>query len=142
MSNYSLLNYKLKNDRQNDVLKDEDFKKINYKDLISKPIVNNLNSNLKLNDLEDFSDNYLYLNSNNLDVQDKIIDQTQYNILNKDKELTIEGQGLNRWYNLYLNPQENCIEKFQRNGINSVLDVLDNHKPCQVTDEMLNGFGL
>ena len=57
-------------------------------------------------------------------------------------EMTIRGLGRNPWYNLYKNPQINCIEKFPRIGMNSVLDVLDTHKPCPVTQEMLNGFSI
>ena len=59
-----------------------------------------------------------------------------------EPDKTIRGTGLNRWYNLYKNPQDNCIESFPRIGMNSVLDVLDNHKPCKVTQEMLDGFGV
>ena len=57
-------------------------------------------------------------------------------------EMTIKGMGLNRWYNVYKNPQDNCIESFPRIGMNSVLDVLDTHKPCKVTQKMLDGFSL
>ena len=33
----------------------------------------------------------------------------------------------NRWINLYNDPQENVIEPFKKNGINTHLELIDNH---------------
>ncbi len=113
-----------------------------------EPINNNLNSKLNVNIYDK------YFNNKNIDMKVNQIDNIEFKnvkILNNnieewaksaDPNKTIEGLGLNRWYNLCKNPQENSIEKFPRIGMNSVLDSLDSHKPCPVTNEMLNGFGI
>ncbi len=44
--------------------------------------------------------------------------------------IVLRGQTKNRWINLYLNPQENVIENFERLGTNTHLDLVDNFKPC------------
>ena len=44
--------------------------------------------------------------------------------------LALRGQTKNRWVNLYLNPQENVIENFDRLGSNTHLSLVDNHKEC------------
>ena len=36
----------------------------------------------------------------------------------------------NRWLELHLNPQNNSIEPFNRNGQNSVLNTLDTFEKC------------
>lgn len=44
--------------------------------------------------------------------------------------LNIKGMSKNRWLELHLNPQNNSIEPFRRNGQNSVLNTLDNFDKC------------
>ena len=39
----------------------------------------------------------------------------------------LKGIGINRWEPLFFNPQKNCIEPFQRNGVNTILFSLDKH---------------
>jgi hypothetical protein len=46
----------------------------------------------------------------------------------RGKYTNITATGLNRFYPLMKNPQENCIEKFTRGGENTVLNTLDNFK--------------
>ena len=41
-----------------------------------------------------------------------------------------EGQSINRWEHLPINPQANAIEPFHREGVNTVLHALDNHSKC------------
>ena len=42
----------------------------------------------------------------------------------------LRGMTKNRWINLHLQPQENTIEPFQRNGSNTYLDLIDSYKNC------------
>lgn len=44
--------------------------------------------------------------------------------------INIKGMSKNRWFELYLNPQNNSIEPFTRMGENSVLNTLDNFDKC------------
>lgn len=44
--------------------------------------------------------------------------------------IVLKGQTKNRWTNLYLNPQDNVIESFDRLGTNTHLSLVDNFKPC------------
>ena len=46
----------------------------------------------------------------------------------RGKYTNITATGLNRFYPLMKNPQENCIEKFTKGGENTVLNTLDNFK--------------
>ena len=48
--------------------------------------------------------------------------------------IDIPSYNLDRFYQLYKNPQENCIEKFDRNGINTVLDLIDSYKCLTKSD--------
>ena len=43
-----------------------------------------------------------------------------------------EGQSINRWEYLPINPQANAIEPFHREGVNTVLDTLDTHSKCNI----------
>lgn len=43
-----------------------------------------------------------------------------------------EGQSINRWEQLPINPQANAIEPFSREGINTVLHTLDSHSKCSI----------
>lgn len=79
-----------------------------------------------------------FKNSKILNLKDGFMEQGNTRFSNP--AFNIKGMGINRWYQLYKNPQENCIEPFSRIGENSVLSTLDNHVPCPVTDKMLNGF--
>ena len=145
MNSFCNVDFKSKNDRAKDVV---DMTKHLESSMSAKPIDVKLNSKLNVDIFDE------YFNDQYIDGRVKQNDSVEFEhkvVLNKKTEewanevgpeLTIRGLGLNRWYNLYKNPQENCIEHFPRIGMNSVLDVLDNHKSCNVTDEMLNGFGI
>ena len=46
----------------------------------------------------------------------------------KNKDIyTLLDSGINRWEPLFFNPQKNCIEPFDRNGVNTNLLSLDKH---------------
>lgn len=79
--------------------------------IVDKNIKNYYNENLILGDM---NENYNIDIKTNLKKNINIIDIPSYN--------------LDRFYQLYKNPQENCIEKFERNGINTVLDLIDSYK--------------
>jgi len=142
---------------------------VNYRNIRAEEIINdpkylNIESNLQSNPIQfNFNTNDYNVSENDYlkkiqksdfkeDLNSEEVKESTDNLIlsfyeeleNYEKlapiEMTIEGRGLDRWYNLYKNPQINCIEKFPRIGMNSVLDVLDNHVPCKVTKEMLNGF--
>jgi len=51
----------------------------------------------------------------------------------KGEIVDIPAIGLNRFYNVMKDPQENCIEPFLRGGHNSVLETLDNFPYCYET---------
>ena len=143
MTSFCNIDFDIKNDRSQNVI---NLAKHLESSISTKPIQNDLNSKL---DVDVFDE---YFNNKYIDGRVKQKDSVEFEnkkVLNVETEKwantvgsdkTIRGAGLNRWYNLYKNPQENCIEKFPRIGLNSVLDVLDNHKSCEVTQEMLNGF--
>ena len=44
----------------------------------------------------------------------------------------LKGMTKNRWISLKKNPQDNVIEPFEREGFNTYIDLLDNHKDCPV----------
>ena len=44
--------------------------------------------------------------------------------------LFLRGQTKNRWEYLPINPQENVIEPFRRNGLDTYLDIVDNFEEC------------
>ena len=142
---------------------------VNYRNIRAEEIINdpkylNIESNLQSNPIQfNFNTNDYNVSENDYlkkiqksdfkeDLNSEEVKESTDNLIlsfyeeleNYEKlapiEMTIEGRGLDRWYNLYKNPQINCIEKFPRIGMNSVLDVLDNHVPCEVTDKMLDGF--
>ena len=52
-------------------------------------------------------------------------EQASIRLTNNPFEL--KGVGINRWEPLFFDPQKNCIEPFDRNGSNTVLEVLDKH---------------
>ena len=143
MTSFCNIDFDIKNDRSQNVI---NLAKHLESSISTKPIQNDLNSKLNVDVFDD------YFNNKYIDGRVKQKDSVEFEnkkVLNVETEKwantvgpdkTIGGAGLNRWYNLYKNPQENCIEKFPRIGLNSVLDVLDNHKSCEVTQEMLNGF--
>ena len=143
MTSFCNIDFKVQNNRANSVI---DMAKHLESGISTKPIQNDLNSKLNVDVFDE------YFNDKTIDMKVKQKDSVEFEnkkILNVETEKwaysvepdkTIRGAGLNRWYNLYKNPQDNCIESFPRIGMNSVLDVLDNHKPCPVTEEMLNGF--
>tara|TARA_B100001094_G_scaffold3232_1_gene2901 strand:- start:16050 stop:16487 length:438 start_codon:yes stop_codon:yes gene_type:complete len=145
MSSFCNIDFKVQNNRANSVI---DMAKHLESGISTKPIQNDLNSKLNVDIFDE------YFNDKTIDMKVKQKDSVEFEnkkILNVETEKwaysvepdkTIRGAGLNRWYNLYKNPQDNCIESFPRIGMNSVLDVLDNHKPCKVTQEMLDGFGV
>ena len=143
MTSFCNIDFDIKNDRSQNVI---NMAKHLESSISTKPIQNDLNSKLNVDIFDE------YFNNKYIDGRVKQEDSVEFEnkkVLNVETEKwantvgpdkTIRGAGLNRWYNLYKNPQENCIEKFPRIGLNSVLDVLDNHKSCEVTQEMLNGF--
>ena len=143
MTSFCNIDFDIKNDRSQNVI---NLAKHLESSISTKPIQNDLNSKLNVDVFDE------YFNNKYIDGRVKQEDSVEFEnkkVLNVETEKwantvgpdkTIRGVGLNRWYNLYKNPQENCIEKFPRIGLNSVLDVLDNHKSCEVTQEMLNGF--
>ena len=143
MTSFCNIDFDIKNDRSQNVI---NMAKHLESSISTKPIQNDLNSKL---DVDVFDE---YFNNKYIDGRVKQKDSVEFEnkvVLNVETEKwantvgpdkTIRGAGLNRWYNLYKNPQENCIEIFPRICLNSVLDVLDNHKSCEVTQEMLNGF--
>jgi len=142
MSDFCNIDFEYKNDRAKDVI---EMTKHLESGISAKPIDIQLNSKLNVDVFDE------YFNDKYIDMRVKQVDSVEFekkSVLNPETEIwsqvgpemTIRGVGLNRWYNLYKNPQDNCIESFQRIGMNSVNDVLDNHKPCKVTQEMLDGF--
>ena len=61
--------------------------------------------------------------------QDGGFTQQNTNLTNPAFEL--RGVGINRWEPLFFDPQKNCIEPFEREGINTYLLSIDNHvKNC------------
>ena len=145
------LDFKVDRDRAQEVLNDSRYNDVSQREMATEPLVHNFEiNNNKINTYDPLlKDHVVNLKSNS--TGESATDFKEQKIMNFYEELrnyedaapvnmTIEGRGLNRWYNLYLNPQENSIEQFPRIGMNSVLDVLDNHKPCKVTQEMLDGF--
>ena len=104
-------------------LVDVNSKLLNINKKANKDLVNNLNE---------------FNSSKILNLKDGFIEQGNTRFSNP--AFNIKGLGPNRWYKLYKNPQENCIEPFKRIGENTVLKTLDNHVPCPVTEKMLNGF--
>jgi len=42
----------------------------------------------------------------------------------------LRGMTKNRWENVHLQPQENVIEPFKRNGADTYLNLVDNFKDC------------
>jgi len=142
MSDFCNIDFEYKNDRAKDVI---EMTKHLESGISAKPIDIQLNSKLNVDVFDE------YFNDKYIDMRVKQVDSVEFekkSVLNPETEIwsqvgpemTIRGVGLNRWYNLYKNPQDNCIESFPRIGMNSVNDVLDNHKPCKVTQEMLDGF--
>ena len=145
MSDFCNIDFEYKNDRSKDVIS---MTKHLESGISAKPIEMRLNSKLNVDIFDE------YFNDKTIDMKVKQNDSVEFEnkkVLNPEvetwsnqvgPEMTIRGMGLNRWYNVYKNPQDNCIESFQRIGMNSVLDVLDTHKPCKVTQEMLDGFNI
>ena len=143
MTSFCNIDFDIKNDRSQNVI---NLAKHLESSISTKSIQNDLNSKLNVDIFDE------YFNNKYIDGRVKQKDSVEFEnkkVLNVETEKwantvgpdkTIRGAGLNRWYNLYKNPQDNCIENFPRIGMNSVLDVLDNHKSCEVTQEMLNGF--
>jgi len=143
MTSFCNIDFDVQNNRAQSVI---DMAKHLESGISTKPIKNDLNSKLNVDVFDE------YFNDKTIDMKVKQKDSIEFEnkvVLNPETEKwaysvesdkTIRGAGLNRWYNLYKNPQDNCIESFPRIGMNSVLDVLDNHKPCSVTQEMLDGF--
>ena len=144
MSDFCNIDFQYKNDRSKSVVG-----MLNHLEsgITEKPINMALNSKLNVDVFDQ------YFNDKTIDMKTKQKDSVEFEnktILNPETEKwaqvgpekTIRGLGRNPWYNLYKNPQDNCIEGFPRIGMNSVLDVLDTHKPCKVTQEMLDGFGI
>ena len=43
----------------------------------------------------------------------------------------LRGQVKNRWFSPYLHPQAHVIEPFERNGDDTYLALIDNHKACK-----------
>jgi len=81
----------------------------------------------------DFRDTYApIMNHNDMLLKNKVsknygtrFNQDSRNIT--DKDISLLGQGINRWEPLFYDPQKNCIEKFTRGGENSVLNTLDTY---------------
>ena len=145
MSEFCNIDFQYKNDRSKSVIS---MLKHLESGITEKPVELELNSKLNVDVFDE------YFNDKTIDMKVNQNDSVEFEnktILNPETEkwaysvgpeMTIRGLGRNPWYNLYKNPQVNCIEKFPRIGMNSVLDVLDTHKPCPVTQEMLDGFSL
>jgi hypothetical protein len=47
--------------------------------------------------------------------------------------LFLRGQTKNRWEHLMIDPQASAIEPFQRNGLDTYIDIMNNFKGCPVT---------
>jgi hypothetical protein len=145
MTDFCNIDFQYKNDRSKDVV---GMTKHLESGMTAEPIKMKLDNKLSVEVFDQ------YFNDKNIDMKIKQNDNFEFKnnkILNHETEkwansvgpeMTIKGMGLNRWYNVYKNPQDNCIESFPRIGMNSVLDVLDTHKPCKVTQKMLDGFSL
>jgi hypothetical protein len=145
MTDFCNIDFEYKNDRSKDVLS---MTKHLESGISTKPIKIGLNSKLNVDIFDE------YFNDKTIDMKTRQNDSVEFenkSVLNPEveiwsnqvgPEMTIRGKGLNRWYNVYKNPQDNCIENFPRIGMNSVLDALDTHKPCKVTQEMLDGFNM
>jgi len=52
---------------------------------------------------------------------------TQSSTLLDNPPMLLRGNTKNRWIDLHLNPQENVIESFERNGQNTHLSLVDNY---------------
>ena len=52
---------------------------------------------------------------------------TQSHTLLDNPPILLRGNTKNRWIDLHLNPQENVIESFERNGQNTHLTLIDNY---------------
>ena len=64
---------------------------------------------------------------------EKILDTIEFNTEHThltNPAINIKGMSKNRWLELHLNPQNNSIEPFTRNGSNSVLNTLDTFDKC------------
>ena len=145
MTDFCNIDFQYKNDRSKNVIH---MTKHLESGMTAEPIKMKLDNKLSVEVFDQ------YFNDKNIDMKIKQNDNFEFKnnkILNHETEkwansvgpeMTIKGMGLNRWYNVYKNPQDNCIESFPRIGMNSVLDVLDTHKPCKVTQKMLDGFSL
>ena len=144
------LDFKVDRDRAQEVFNDSRYNDVRQREMATEPLVHNFEINNKIKTYDPLLKDHVINLKSNADGE-SATEFKEQKIMNFYEELknyeeaapvnmTIEGRGLNRWYNLYLNPQENSIEQFPRIGMNSVLDVLDNHKPCSVTQEMLDGF--
>lgn len=65
--------------------------------------------------------------------EEKILQTIEFNTEHTNltnPSINIKGMAKNRWLELYLNPQNNSIEPFLRNGQNSVLNTLDTFEKC------------
>jgi hypothetical protein len=97
---------------------------------------NKINYNKKNEHLKNKVSKELFLTTDNNDIEKHVKSQykpTQLfsNQFNKSKSYRKQfidqpAINLNRFYDLYKNPQINCIEPFIRGGHNSVLETLDN----------------
>ena len=52
---------------------------------------------------------------------------TQESTLLNDPPMLLRGNTKNRWINVHLNPQENVIEAFKRNGEDTYQSLIDNY---------------
>ena len=144
MSDFCNIDFQYKNDRAKDVV---GMIKHLESGISAKPIEMKLNSKLNVDVFDEyFNDKYIDMRikqKDSVEFENKVILNPKTETWSQvGPEMTIRGLGRNPWYNLYKNPQDNCIESFPRIGMNSVNDVLDTHKPCKVTQEMLDGFGI
>lgn len=53
---------------------------------------------------------------------------SQVNTLLDNPSFDLREYGINRWESLPLNPQDTALEPFIRIGVNTTLNVIDNHK--------------
>lgn len=91
-------------------LVDDHSKLLNIDHKLTKDLHNNLSDNAEFNKLPNINTDLLYS------------ENTRFN-----KNCGLKEFGINRWYNLYKNPTENSIEPFNRIGLNTINDNLDEY---------------
>ena len=81
------------------------------------------------NDAETVTNNLKNSDTTTENILDTLPFNTEHTYLT-NPAINIKGMSKNRWLELHLNPQNNSIEPFDRNGKNSVLNNLDTFDKC------------